>query len=151
MTSTTATARTTYLVGTTNTGTKIHKAYRVENGAVFSNCGTGNSCLYSRGRQGWITSTTEIETGTVPVGALCSKCFPGVTEIAAPVSAPVAAPAPKPAARPVAAPAEMISFEEAFALISAAGHAEMVGGAAWVHPGEIDKAAVLEAIAGWNA
>ena len=120
MTSTTATtARTTYTVGTTKTGTKIHKASVNEKGGVFSACGTGNSISMLRGRIGWITSTTEIETGTTPVGALCSKCFVGVTEIAA----PVAAAEPTPAARPAVV---FVTFAEIAEMAAAAGCADQL-------------------------
>ena len=155
----TASAPATYLAGTTKSGSKIHRT-RLRTVTVGKNAGktvTESCCGVEcyRNDAGWnakgsIVSTFEVETGTIPAGALCSNCFPGVEEIAAPVAAPVAAPAPKPAA-PIAAPAEMISFEEAFALIEAAGHADMVGGSAWIKAGEIDRAAVLDGIAGWNA
>lgn len=144
----TTTATSTYLAGMTKSGSKIHRVDIVD-GATYTGCGSANSALYSRGRQGRIVSTEVVEIDEIPTGALCGSCFPGI--ISKPkVAAPVAPAAPK-AAGPAPVAAEMISYEEAFEMIEFAGHADRVGGRAWILPGQIDRVAILATIAGWNA
>jgi hypothetical protein len=144
----TTTATSTYLAGMTKSGSKIHRVAIVD-GATYTGCGSANSALYSRGRQGRIVSTEVVEIDEIPTGALCGSCFPGI--ISKPrVAAPVAPAAPK-AAAPAPVAAEMISYEEAFDMIEAAGHADKVGGRAWILPGQVDRNAILDTIAGWNA
>jgi hypothetical protein len=142
----TTTATSTYLAGMTKSGSKIHRV-AILDGATYTGCGSANSALYSRGRQGRIVSTEIVEIDEIPTGALCGSCFPGI--ISKPrVAAPVAPAAPKAVGT---AAAEMISTEEAFEMIEAAGHADRVGGRAWILPGQIDRNAILATIAGWNA
>jgi len=144
----TTTATSTYLAGMTKSGSKIHRVAIVD-GATYTGCGSANSALYSRGRQGRIVSTEVVEIDEIPTGALCGSCFPGI--ISKPrIAAPVAPSAPK-AASPAPVAAEMISYEEAFDMIKAAGHADKVGGRAWILPGQVDRNAILDTIAGWNA
>ena len=137
----------TYKVGMTKSGSKIHRVIELDE-AIYSGCGSANSALYARGRQGRIVSTEIIEISEIPTGALCASCFPGISS-----KPKVTAPAAPAASKAPVAPkmtVEMISFDEAFEMIEAAGFANKVGGRGWILPGQIDKSAILESIAGWK-
>jgi signal transduction protein with GAF and PtsI domain len=79
---------TTYTIGTTKTGTKIHRVDSLGRAA----CGTESAVTRIgsvRGRtHGYITRTQQQPVGTTPEGATCSRCFADAT---APVVASVAA------------------------------------------------------------